>query len=88
LFGALIEQDNPATKTADIWVSKFSHLPEIPTTQWSVGSIYLHSYTIRANPGNYRLSFGLWLKDGDEEAVRLKTKPGDVGINMGWHEVP
>jgi tetratricopeptide (TPR) repeat protein len=62
----------------------FDHRPELPTSQWPVGSVYLHSYTIHANPGEYRLSFGFWLSEG----YRLRTQSGDTGIDIGWHEIP
>ena len=62
--------------------ANWDHNPQIPTSEWEPGNIYVDSYQIQANPGEYRLSFGFYGHDplypqGSEES----------GIDLGWHDI-
>ena len=58
----------------------FDHAPNAATSAWRVGKIYQDVTVLNVEPGEYKISFGLWRS---EEDVRLVQHSGDVGVELG-----
>ena len=63
----------------------FDHAPNAPTSAWRTGKIYRDVTQLNIDPGEYKLSFGLWRS---EEDVRLVQHSGDGGVDLGTQALP
>ena len=64
--------------------NNFDHTPNVATSAWRSGKIYRDVTLLDVAPGEYNLSFGLWRS---EEDVRLVQQSGDVGVDLGLHQL-
>ena len=67
--------------------ANWDHNPQLPTSEWVPGNIYVDSYQIQANPGEYRLSFGFFSRQGDGDVRLYPQGSEEPGIDLGWHEI-
>jgi len=65
--------------------NNFDHTPNVATSAWRSGKIYRDVTVLDVAPGEYNLSFGLWRSEDD---VRLVQPSGDVGVELGTHQLP
>lgn len=63
----------------------FGEVQERPTSDWIPNEPYIYTRGIRANPGEYTLRIGLWVNS--DIRLRLRTADGNVGIELGTHEI-
>ena len=65
--------------------ANWGHAFQVPTSEWEPGNIYVDSYQLDANPGEYRLSFGFYRPaDGSRLYIEGGGSEAD-SISLGWH---
>ncbi len=60
--------------------------PQIATSLWRSRHIYMHGHRIQAQPGEYRLRFGLW--EPSSKTRLFVQGSGAENIDLGWHVIP
>lgn len=63
--------------------ANWDHRPQVPTSRWQPGRIYVDAYRIQTKPGEYRLRFGFW--EPRTQARLAVQGSGAQAIDLGWH---
>ncbi|GAW94004.1 hypothetical protein [Calderihabitans maritimus] len=69
--------------------ANFDHSFSTPTSQWTVGEIYVHTYVRKINPGWYDFKFGFWKPAGENDSAKRLYPVGSVdpGVRIGWVQI-
>ena len=63
--------------------ANWDHRPQVPTSKWQPGRIYVDVYRIQTKPGEYRLRFGFWEPRTQERLIVQGS--GAPTIELGQH---